>query len=88
MFFNVNVFNDWLLVSSVFQFLQFPPRVAVVSGGVVGLDGGCRDVFLSGPRRHKAYFSSTALAAPAGLLKRPSVLMCQTFSHVSEMYDK
>lgn len=88
MFFNVNVFNYWLLTSSVFQFLRFPSRVAVVSEGVAGLDGAYGDVFLSGPRRHKAYFSSAALAAPAGLLKRPSVLMCQTFSPVSEMYDK
>lgn len=64
----------------MFQLLWFPPRVVVVSEGVVGLDGACGDVFLSGPRWQKAYFSSTALAAPAWLLKRPSVLMCQTFS--------
>lgn len=49
-FFNVIVFNYWLLISSVFQLLWFPPRVAVVSEGVVGLDGACGNVFLSGPQ--------------------------------------
>lgn len=76
-FFIVNVFNYRLLISSVFQFLWFPPRVAVESEGVVGLDGACGDVFLSGPRRHKAYFSSTGLAAKAAFAPDVSdVLTC------------